>query len=115
MCKSPFYDAFASTRFNISDAREKPIHNVKRRRCTGPLAQKSIVQVESAVWTHLERLVEVLDSNEGREVNISRTMMHLMFDFFCTIFYAQDLNFLGRNLTKVPAETPDGRRYDAGM
>lgn len=115
MRKATFYNAFLSTHFNISDAQDKSIHNVKRRRFAGSLAQKSIVQLETAIRVHLERLIELLDGSEGKEVNMSRTMMHFMFDFFCSIFYASDLNFLKRNSSIGPAETPDGRLYETDM
>jgi cytochrome P450 len=115
MTKAAFYNAFTSTHFNISDAREKAIHHVKRRRWASPLAQKSIVQLETAIRGHLERLIKVVDEKEGQQINMSRTMMHLMFDFFSTIFYARDLNFLGRNTTMGPAETPDGQVYETDM
>lgn len=107
---------FVSTHFNISDAQDKSIHTTSNDAVfAGPLAQKSIVQLETVIRVHLERLTTLLDSQEDQEVNMSQTMMHLMFDFFCTIFYAKDLNFLGRNTSISPAETPDGRRYETDM
>ncbi|OIW23252.1 cytochrome P450 [Coniochaeta ligniaria NRRL 30616] len=115
MTKAAFYDAFASTHFNISDAREKATHQTKRRRWANPLAQKSVVQLETALRPHLERLITVVDAKAGAELDMSRTVMHLMYDFISTIFYARDLNFLGRDTTVGPAETPSGVKYETDL
>ncbi|KAJ9133804.1 Cytochrome P450 [Pleurostoma richardsiae] len=113
--KDNFYRAFVSTHLNISDAQDKAVHSVKRRRFAAALAQKSIVQLEDAVGSHLKRLVRVLDRKAGEEVDMKRVLLHLMYDVISTMMYAQDPNFLESGSTVTTAEAPSGRLYKTDM
>ncbi|KAL1871055.1 hypothetical protein VTK73DRAFT_2290 [Phialemonium thermophilum] len=113
--KDNFYGAFVSTHLNISDAQDKHVHSVKRRRFAAALAQKSIIQLEQSVHGHLKRLVRVLDAQVGHEVDMKGVMLHLMYDIASMLMYTQDTNFLEKGTTVTTAETPDGRLYEADM
>ena len=113
--KDNFYGAFVSTHLNISDAQDKSVHSIKRRRFAAALAQKSVVQLEKAIHGHLKRLVKVLDSKVGKEVDMKHAMLHLMYDTASMLMYAQDTNFVEKGSTITTAETPDGRLYETDM
>ncbi|KAL4891216.1 cytochrome P450 [Aspergillus ambiguus] len=113
--KDNFYGAFASTHLNVSDAQEKNVHNIKRKRFAIAFAQKSIVKLEPVVGNHLQRLFRILDANAGQEVDMKQLMMYLMYNIISVGMFSQDPQFLERDSTVLPAETLSGTKYQADI
>ena len=113
--KDDFYHATASTHLNVSDAQEKSVHNVKRRRFAAAFAQKRIVHLEDVVAGLLNRVVALLDSKVGTEVDMKRVMLHFMYNVISIAMYAQDPRFIEKESTVTTGETPAGQLYETDM
>jgi cytochrome P450 len=113
--KDNFYGAFVSTHLNVSDAQEKSVHNVKRKRFAVAFSQKRIVELESIVDDHLRRLINMLDGKVGQEVDMKQKMLGLMYNIISVTMYNQDPLFLERDSTVVTAETLTGEKYEADL
>ena len=113
--KDNFYQAFVSTHLNVSDAQEKAIHNVKRKRFAAAFAQKRIVDLEDVVGGLLGRVVTLLDSKLSTEVDLKRVMLHLMYNVISIAMYATDTHFVDKESTVMTAETPNGELYETDV
>ncbi|KAL2104658.1 hypothetical protein VUR80DRAFT_9939 [Thermomyces stellatus] len=113
--KDNFYRASMSTHLNVSDAQEKSIHNIKRKRFAAAFAQKRIVHTEDVVAGLLGRVVALLDSKLGTEVDMKKVMLHLMYNYISITMYAQDPRFIENESTVTTAETPQGELYETDM
>lgn len=113
--KDTFYGAFASTHLNVSDSREKVVHNVKRKRFAVAFAQKSIVELENIVRDHLERVIKVLDQKEGQEVDMKQMMLGVMYGVIAVTMFNQDPKFIENGNTMVTAETLTGETYQTDI
>jgi cytochrome P450 len=113
--KDSFYGAFASTHLNVSDSQEKAVHNVKRKRFAVAFAQKSIVELETIVRDHLERMTKIVDAKVGEEVDMKQMMLGVMYGVISVTMFNQDPKFLERGNTMVTAETLDGKTYETDI
>ncbi|EHA21529.1 hypothetical protein ASPNIDRAFT_193975 [Aspergillus niger ATCC 1015] len=78
--KDDFYQTFNSTHLNVSDAQDRDVHSIKRKRFAIAFSQKRIVELEPVVQDHLQRVFHILDSANGKEVDMKQIMMHLMYN-----------------------------------
>ncbi len=122
--KDNFYGAFVSTHLNVSDAQEKAVHNVKRKRFATAFAQKNIVELETVFSRHLSPLIHLLDktsdtttANSGLEgvVDMKSMMLGLMYDSISVLLFGVNPGFLERGSTTTTAETIRGKLYQADI
>lgn len=128
MTKDDFYGAFASTHLNVSDAQEKSVHTVKRKRFAVAFAQKTVNDLEYVAQEHLQRLVNVLDAKAttplksptdrplpNEMVDMKSTMVQFMYQVMCVLLFSQDPRFVEHNDTMTTAETVAGRYYETDV
>ncbi|KAK7897172.1 hypothetical protein LTR67_005061 [Exophiala xenobiotica] len=128
--KDNFYGAFASTHLNVSDAQEKVVHNVKRKRFATAFAQKNIVELETVFSRHLSQVIHLLDRTsdtngggldgkhgleEAVEVDMKSVMLGLMYDSISVLLFGVNPGFLERGSTTTTAETIGGKLYQADI
>ncbi|GLA40869.1 cytochrome p450 [Aspergillus niger] len=109
--KDDFYQTFNSTHLNVSDAQDRDVHSIKRKRFAIAFSQKRIVELEPVVQDHLQRVFHILDSANGKEVDMKQIMMHLMYNLIFVTFFHHDPQFIERGSTSVPIKTPAGTPY----
>lgn len=109
--KDDFYQTFNSTHLNVSDAQDRDIHSIKRKRFAIAFSQKRIVELEPVVQNHLQRVFRILDSSDGEEVDMKQIMMHLMYNLIFVTFFHHDSHFIERGSTSVTIKTPSGSPY----
>ncbi|PYH61222.1 cytochrome P450 [Aspergillus niger CBS 101883] len=78
--KDDFYQTFNSSHLNVSDAQERDVHSIKRKRFAIAFSQKRIVELEPVVQDHLQRVFHILDFANGKEVDMKQIMMNLMYN-----------------------------------
>ncbi|GAA89307.1 cytochrome P450 [Aspergillus luchuensis IFO 4308] len=109
--KDDFYQTFNSTHLNVSDAQDRDIHSIKRKRFAIAFSQKRIVELEHVVQDHLRRVSRILDSSKGEEVDMKQIMMHLLYNLIFDIFFHHNPHFIERGSTSITIKTPSGSPY----
>lgn len=125
--KDNFYAAYVGTHVNVSDAQEKAVHNVKRRRFAVAFAQKTITDLEHVVLEKLQKLILHLDSKcslplqsgrlpePGELTDFKYWLGLLTYDINSVVLFSHDLGFLDSGNTIATAETVDGKIYPADV
>ncbi|KAJ5240853.1 uncharacterized protein N7469_002444 [Penicillium citrinum] len=119
--KDSFYDAFNSTHLNVSDSRDRAIHSTKRRRFAQTFAQKSVVELENTMQSHLKNMIKYIDQRltAGTEktqiIDMKFVNLAILYDSNCAAMFSHNPRFLERDTLVAPAETITGEMYDADL
>ncbi|CAL5873526.1 uncharacterized protein PFLUO_LOCUS7806 [Penicillium psychrofluorescens] len=118
--KDTFYDSFNSTHLNVSDSRDRAIHSTKRRRFAQTFAQKSVVELEDIMQSHLEGMIKYIDhrlagSEKPQVLDMKFVNLAILYDSNCTALFSQNTKFLEHDTLVAPAETITGERYEADL
>jgi benzoate 4-monooxygenase len=113
--KDNFYVAFTPAHLNVSDAQDKNVHSIKRKRFAAAFAQKNIEKLEPVLQDHLNRITHLLDESVGEEVDMRQKMVSFMYNISSVIMFSFDPHFLEHNDTVVTAETLAGEKYSVDM
>ncbi|KAF7169722.1 hypothetical protein CNMCM6106_004532 [Aspergillus hiratsukae] len=118
--KDTFYDAFNSTHLNVSDSRDRAVHSTKRRRFAQTFAQKSVVELENIMHSHLENMIKYIDQRlagpeKSQIVDMKFVNLAILYDANFAAMFSQNPRFLERGTLVAPAETITGEKYEADL
>jgi benzoate 4-monooxygenase len=118
--KDTFYNAFNSTHLNVSDSRDRAVHSAKRRRFAQTFAQKSVVELENIMQSHLEGMIKYIDhrltgSEKPQVLDMKFVNLAILYDSNCAALFSQNPRLLERDTLVAPAETITGEKYEANI
>jgi cytochrome P450 len=115
LLKDAFYDGGAGEFRNLADTRVKAEHQAKRRMLGHVFAQRSVTNLEPAIASCIETLMNCVDNaaKTDQPINMRRYFNYFTIDAFSKILYGDTLRCLERGTDMVTAETKSGKTYQA--